>query len=191
MLVPLGSFENLDNPAGNEPPEDRLRDAWRIRRQRMGFARYDGPLIDCGSDGRFRERLLPARAVPDLEAGGVPDNGAAMRQELHASLSGLARTATRRDNVGANARPRLEVRQVETPETLERRDELLQRLRATEIAARMQRDRLEKMAPNAPGRADAERMVRLLEAETLVLRERLARMADAVPAPAPHERERP
>lgn len=91
LRIPLGEYARLNNPM---PTEAMLKSAWALRKARLGLTAADArQLLPCVVDGeRASMPALPRRDEPDLEAGGSPDNGAALLHLLRSRASTIARS---------------------------------------------------------------------------------------------------
>jgi len=101
VRIPLGDFARLNAPM---PSATILKRAWELRRARLGLTMHDDAIsaVQCVIDGQRGELgTLAKRDSPKIQAGGSPDNGAALLHELRSRASmvtknRIAATNTRR-----------------------------------------------------------------------------------------------
>lgn len=146
VRVPLGDYARLNNAA---PSPMMIKDGWSLRRERLGLNNTDTqPPIQCVADGaRADLPSLPRREEPEVEAGGSPDNGAALLHLLRAHASNITG-----QKISATVNRQVVVRQAE--------QRLAVRPNAQPITPQAQRARLQTLLNVAL--ADRERYLSIL-----------------------------
>jgi hypothetical protein len=131
VRVPLGEYARLNNAA---PSPTMIKDGWSLRRERLGLNATDTqPPIQCVADGSRAELpSLHERDEPEVEAGGSPDNGAALLHLLRTHASARQNT-----KISATANRQVVVRQAE--------QRLALRPNAQPLTPQAQRARLQSM----------------------------------------------
>lgn len=140
--VPLGDYARLSNAV---PSAALVKAGWARRKARIGLttAEYNNPLTCVADGGRGEMPALPKRDQPDVEAGGAPDNGAAMLHLLRSRASTLSANHIAATNNGN----RIQVRNAGQPPKMidrrqvERESPAVQRARLQSLQARALKDR--------------------------------------------------